>query len=98
MIILYINLVVYIGIVYVYVSFMVLSIYIALIRIDYSLVEVALDFGVRSLKTFFIVIVSLIKGGIIVGSMLVFISVVGEFVISELFGGSDSIMIGRVLW
>lgn len=94
----YINLVVYIGIVYVYVSFMVLSIYIALIRIDYSLVEVALDFGVRSLKTFFIVIVSLIKGGIIVGSMLVFISVVGEFVISELFGGSDSIMIGRVLW
>lgn len=47
---------------------------------------------------FFIVIVLLIKGGIIVGLMLVFILVVGEFVILELFGGLDSIMIGCVLW
>ena len=43
-------------------------------------------------------IVPLTKGGIIAGSMLVFIPAVGEFVIPELLGGPDSIMIGRVLW
>lgn len=96
--ILHTNLVVYIGIVYAYVPFMVLPIYTALIRIDYSLVEAALDLGARPLKTFFTVIVPLTKGGIIAGSMLVFIPAVGEFVIPELLGGPDSIMIGRVLW
>lgn len=74
--ILHTNFAVYIGIVYAYVPFMVLPIYTALIRIDYSLT----------------------KGGIIAGSMLVFIPAVGEFVIPELLGGPDSIMIGRVLW
>lgn len=44
---------------------MVLPIYTALIRIDYSLVEAALDLGARPLKTFFTVIVPLTKGGII---------------------------------
>ena len=74
------------------------DLYPALIRIDYSLVEAALDLGARPLKTFFNVIVPLTKGGIIAGSMLVFIPAVGEFVIPELLGGPDSIMIGRVLW
>ena len=96
--ILHTNLAVYIGIVYAYVPFMVLPIYTALTRIDYSLVEAALDLGARPLKTFFTVIVPLTKGGIIAGSMLVFIPAVGEFVIPELLGGPDSIMIGRVLW
>ncbi len=68
--ILHTNLAVYIGIVYAYVPFMVLPIYTALIRIDYSLVEAALDLGARPLKTFFNVIVPLTKGGIIAGSML----------------------------
>ncbi|GDI28311.1 putrescine ABC transporter permease [Escherichia coli] len=45
-----------------------------------------------------LVILPLTKGGIIAGSMLVFIPAVGEFVIPELLGGPDSIMIGRVLW
>ena len=86
------------GMVYNFLPFMVLPIYTALIRIDYSLVEAALDLGARPLKTFFNVIVPLTKGGIIAGSMLVFIPAVGEFVIPELLGGPDSIMIGRVLW
>ncbi|GAB7210734.1 hypothetical protein OS31_22410 [Dickeya oryzae] len=43
-------------------------------------------------------IVPLTKGGIIAGSMLVFIPTVGEYVIPELLGGPDSIMIGRILW
>ncbi|WP_435929680.1 putrescine ABC transporter permease PotH [Dryocola sp. BD613] len=96
--ILHTNLAVYIGVVYAYLPFMVLPIYTALTRIDYSLVEASLDLGARPLKTFFSVIVPLTKGGIIAGSMLVFIPAVGEFVIPELLGGPDSIMIGRVLW
>ncbi|RPH28959.1 putrescine ABC transporter permease PotH [Buttiauxella warmboldiae] len=98
LVILHTNLAVYIGIVYAYLPFMVLPIYTALTRLDYSLVEAALDLGARPLKTFFSVIVPLTKGGIIAGSMLVFIPAVGEFVIPELLGGPDSIMIGRVLW
>lgn len=96
--ILHTNLAVYIGIVYAYLPFMVLPIYTALTRIDYSLVEAAQDLGAKPLETFFLVIVPLTKGGIIAGSMLVFIPAVGEFVIPELLGGPDSIMIGRVLW
>lgn len=98
LVILHTNLAVYIGIVYSYLPFMVLPIYTALIRLDYSLVEASLDLGARPLKTFFSVIVPLTRGGIIAGSMLVFIPAVGEFVIPELLGGPDSIMIGRVLW
>lgn len=98
LVILHTNLAVYIGIVYAYLPFMVLPIYTALIRLDYSLVEAALDLGAKPLKTFFAVIVPLTRGGIIAGSMLVFIPAVGEFVIPELLGGPDSIMIGRVLW
>ncbi|WON78888.1 putrescine ABC transporter permease PotH [Serratia sp. UGAL515B_01] len=92
------DLAVYIGIVYSYLPFMVLPIYTALTRLDYSLVEAALDLGAKPIKTFFSVIVPLTRGGIIAGSMLVFIPAVGEFVIPELLGGPDSIMIGRVLW
>ncbi|MFP1778543.1 putrescine ABC transporter permease PotH [Lonsdalea quercina] len=96
--ILHTNLAVYIGVVYSYLPFMVLPIYTALTRLDYSLVEASLDLGARPFKTFFSVIVPLTKGGIIAGSMLVFIPTVGEYVIPELLGGPDSIMIGRILW
>lgn len=98
LVILHTNLVVYIGVVYAYLPFMILPIYTALTRLDYSLVEASLDLGARPLKTFFQVIVPLTKGGIIAGSMLVFIPAVGEYVIPELLGGPDSIMIGRILW
>ncbi|OSN10435.1 spermidine/putrescine ABC transporter permease [Lonsdalea iberica] len=96
--ILHTNLAVYIGVVYSYLPFMVLPIYTALTRLDYSLVEASLDLGARPFKTFFSVIMPLTKGGIIAGSMLVFIPTVGEYVIPELLGGPDSIMIGRILW
>ncbi|MFE8150439.1 putrescine ABC transporter permease PotH [Brenneria goodwinii] len=98
LVILHTNLAVYIGIVYSYLPFMVLPIYTALTRLDYSLVEAAMDLGVRPMRTFVSVIIPLTKGGIIAGSMLVFIPAVGEFVIPELLGGPDSIMIGRILW
>ncbi|XNM61157.1 putrescine ABC transporter permease PotH [Escherichia coli] len=95
--ILHTNLAVYIGIVYAYVPFMVLPIYTALIRIDYSLVEAALDLGARPLKTFFTVIVPLVKGRIVPDRCWC-LSGCGRVCNPELLGGPDSIIIGRVLW
>ncbi|MCE0494592.1 putrescine ABC transporter permease PotH [Vibrio salinus] len=96
--ILHTDLAVYIGIVYTYLPFMVLPIYTALMKVDYSLVEAAFDLGAKPVKVLFQVLIPLTKSGIIAGSMLVFIPAVGEFVIPELLGGPDSILIGRVLW
>ena len=92
------DLAVYIGIVYAYLPFMILPLYTALMRMDYSLIEAASDLGAKPWKTFLTVLLPLTKSGIVAGSMLVFIPAVGEFVIPELLGGSDSLLIGRVLW
>ncbi|MHC6529277.1 MULTISPECIES: putrescine ABC transporter permease PotH [unclassified Vibrio] len=89
---------VYIGIVYTYLPFMVLPLYTALMRVDYSLIEAASDLGAKPFTTLFSILVPLTRAGIIAGSMLVFIPAVGEFVIPELLGGPDSILIGKVLW
>ena len=89
---------VYIGIVYAYLPFMILPLYTALMRMDYSLIEAASDLGAKPWKTFLTVLLPLTKSGIVAGSMLVFIPAVGEFVIPELLGGPDSLLIGRVLW
>lgn len=87
-----------IGIVYAYLPFMVLPLYANLSRLDGSLLEAASDLGSRRFNTFLKVTLPLSKGGIIAGSMLVFIPAVGEFVIPELLGGPNTVMIGKVLW
>ncbi len=87
----------YIGIVYSYLPFMILPLYATLERMDLSLVEAALDLGCRPIKAFFAVTLPLSMPGIVAGSLLVFIPVVGEYVIPELLGGPDALMIGRVL-
>lgn len=92
------NIAVYIGIVYAYLPFMVLPIYANLTQLDKSLLEAANDLGCRPWETFFQVTLQLSKGGIIAGCMLVFIPAVGEYVIPELLGGPESLMIGKVLW
>ena len=89
---------VYIGIVYAYLPFMILPLYTALMRVDYSLIEAASDLGAKPWRTFLSVLLPMTKSGIVAGSMLVFIPAVGEFVIPELLGGPDSLLIGRVLW
>lgn len=89
---------VYLGIVYVYLPFMVLPLYTALVRLDWRLVEAAADLGATPLNTFLRVVLPLTRGGIIAGSMLVFIPAAGEFVVPELLGGADTLMIGKVLW
>lgn len=87
-----------IGIVYAYLPFMVLPLYAHLTRLDNSLLEAAADLGSRKLNTFIKVTLPLSMGGIVAGSMLVFIPAVGEFVIPELLGGPNTLMIGKVLW
>jgi putrescine transport system permease protein len=67
-------------------------------RIDYSLIEAAKDLGAKSTTILFRVILPLIKSGTIAGCMLVFIPAIGEFVIPDLLGGPDSVLIGGILW
>ncbi len=89
---------VYIGIVYAYLPFMVLPLYANLVKHDHRLIEAANDLGARPWKSFLTITLPLSKAGIIAGAMLVLIPVVGEFVIPEMLGGADTLMIGRVLW
>jgi putrescine transport system permease protein len=87
-----------IGMVYAYLPFMVLPVYASLARLDATLLEAAADLGSPPWKSFWTVTVPLAMPGVIAGSFLVFIPSVGEFVIPDLLGGPDSLMIGRVLW
>jgi putrescine transport system permease protein len=87
-----------IGIVYSYLPFMVLPLYTTLEKQDASLLEAAADLGATPLSAFWRITVPLARPGIIAGVLLVFIPAVGEFIIPDLLGGSDTLMIGRSLW
>jgi putrescine transport system permease protein len=89
---------VYLGIVYTYLPFMILPLYANLVRLDEALLEASADLGGRPLATFAHVTLPLSMPGVIAGFMLVFVPAIGEFVIPELLGGPDTLMIGRVLW
>ncbi|WP_165007861.1 ABC transporter permease subunit [Neisseria yangbaofengii] len=84
--------------VYAYLPFMILPLYTQLVKLDGRLLEAASDLGAGPVKSFFTITLPLSKTGIIAGSMLVFVPAVGEFVIPELVGGSENLMIGKVLW
>jgi len=92
------NIAVYIGIVYTYLPFMILPIYAALEKMDESLIEAAEDLGSSRIQAFWLITIPLSRPGIIAGCFLVFIPALGEFVIPSLLGGSDTLMIGKVLW
>lgn len=92
------NTAVYIGIVYSYLPFLVLPLYASLERMDDSLLEAAADLGCTPIKAFWKVTFPISMPGIIAGCFLVFIPAVGEFVIPDLLGGSETLMIGRTLW
>ncbi len=86
------------GMTYTYLPFMILPLYGNLVKMDLRLLEAAADLGASPWVAFWKITVPLSKAGIIAGSMLVFIPCVGEFVIPELLGGPETLMIGRVLW
>ena len=89
---------VYVGIVYTYLPFMILPLYSNLVKLDNDLLEASADLGSKPLMTFLTVTLPLSVPGILAGSMLVLVPVIGEFVIPALLGGPDTLMIGRVLW
>jgi len=89
---------VYIGIVYTYVPFMILPLYANMEKLDWELLEAAADLGAKPMTTFFTVTLPATTPGIIAGSLLVFIPATGEFVIPDLLGGGNVLMIGRVLY
>jgi putrescine transport system permease protein len=89
---------VYIGIVYSYLPFMVLPIYATLEKMDETLIEAAADLGCPNWKAFWLVTLPLSRPGVIAGALLCFIPIVGEFVIPDLLGSSQTMMIGQTLW
>ncbi len=92
------NTAVYIGIVYSYLPFLIMPLYAHLVKMDLTLLEAAYDLGARPWKAFLQITLPLSKNGIIAGCLLVFIPAAGEYVIPELLGGADTLMIGRVMW
>ncbi|CAN5816359.1 ABC transporter permease subunit [soil metagenome] len=89
---------VHLGIVYAYLPFMILPLYATLEKLDTGLLEAASDLGARPIMAFLTVTLPLSLPGIVAGCLLVFIPAVGEFVIPDLLGGTDTLMIGKVLW
>jgi putrescine transport system permease protein len=87
-----------IGLVYCYLPFMILPIYTMLDKIDLSYLEAAADLGASPLRRFYQITLPLSMPGILAGCILVFVPVTGEFVIPELLGGPDTLMIGRIMW
>jgi putrescine transport system permease protein len=89
---------VFIGIVYSYLPFMVLPLYSALEKMDGTLLEAASDLGCPPWKAFWKITFPLSIPGVIAGAMICFIPITGEFVIPDLLGGAQTLMIGKTLW
>ncbi|WP_323688569.1 ABC transporter permease [Rhizobium sp. AN83] len=89
---------IFIGIVYSYLPFMVLPLYSALEKFDNTLLEAAADLGCPPWKAFWKITFPLSLPGVVAGSMICFIPITGEFVIPDLLGGAQTLMIGKTLW
>jgi len=96
--ILYTNTAVFLGMVYSYLPFMILPLYANLVRLEQDLLDAAADLGSRPYRVFLDVTLPLSLPGVVAGCLLVFIPAIGEYVIPALLGGSDSLMIGRVVY
>ena len=94
----YTDFAIFIGLTYSYLPFMVLPLYATLERMDLDLVEAAQDLGASRTRAFWDVTWPLARAGVIAGCLLVFIPAMGEYVIPYLLGGSESLLIGRVLF
>jgi putrescine transport system permease protein len=92
------DLAVYIGMIYAYLPFFILPLYANLVKMDMRLLEAAYDLGAKPRRAFWQITVPLSRSGVIAGAMLVFIPAVGEYVIPELLGGANTLMMGRVMW
>jgi len=94
---LYNNNTVIVGLVYVHLPFLILPLYATLEKLDRSYLEASLDLGAGQWRTFFSVLAPLAMPGIVTGCMLVFILSMGNFLIPDRLGGTDSLMIGNLI-
>jgi len=92
------DLAVYIGLVYAYLPFFILPLYANLVKLDLRLLDAAYDLGAKPWRAFLSVTLPMSLPGVIAGALLVFIPAVGEYVIPEMLGGADTLMMGRVMW
>jgi len=88
---------VWLGMVTNYLPFMILPLYVALEKFDFSLLEAARDLGASSWNVFWKVLVPLTKTGILTGTIFVFTPALGEFVIPDLLGGAKTMLIGNLV-
>jgi spermidine/putrescine transport system permease protein len=86
-----------VGLLHTQLPFMVLPLFVALDRMDWSLVEAARDLGAGRAATFWRVVVPQTLGGVAVGCTLVFIPTLGAFVTPDLLGGPESLMVGTLI-
>ena len=89
---------IFIGIVYSYLPFMILPLYAALEKLDGTLLEAASDLGCPPWRAFWRITFPLSMPGVMAGSLICFIPITGEFVIPDLLGGPNTLMIGKTLW
>ena len=94
---LYSNAAVTMGIVYVFLPFMILPLYAAMERFEKSYLEASLDLGAGHWRTFFSVLLPLTLPGVISGLVIVFVPALGAFFIADMLGGADSQLIGNVI-
>ncbi|MGQ9479893.1 ABC transporter permease [Chloroflexus sp.] len=86
-----------VGLVYGELPFMVLPLYAALDRFDFTLMEAAADLGANKVQAFLRVMLPMTMPGIVAGSVLVFIPTLGQFVVSELLGGAKVDYLGNLI-
>jgi spermidine/putrescine transport system permease protein len=85
------------GLIYNFLPFMALPLYVALERMDVSLLDAAYDLYSSRLQTFLKVIFPLSLPGVFAGSLLTFIPAVGDFINATLLGSVQTTMIGNVI-
>ena len=95
--ILYTSQAVLVGMIYEFIPFMILPMYTSLEKIDPSLYEAAADLGANSLRTFLKVTLPLSLPGVVAGTLLVFVPVMGTFVVSDILGGKQFVLIGNLI-
>lgn len=88
---------VFIGIVYGYLPLMVFPIFVSLEKVDNRLLEASSDLGASPLRTFIQVTMPLSLPGVATGCIVVFILLMGEFLIPALLGGGKVFFIGNAL-
>ncbi len=86
-----------VGMVYEFLPFMILPIYTSLEKIDNSLYEAAADLGANAIRTFIRVTLPLSMPGVVAGTILVFIPVMGTFIVSDILGGRQVILVGNLI-